>query len=261
MDKKNNKKNARHATDDDVSPADCPQPHVHGNPFRYCPYCSWIEPEHLDTVPIDGEEVPIDKLLDQELTKGIADEGDLAVEQPESDAEGSEAGEVGDVSDSGDDGGVGTELEPPTVEYGGPRVEASEMIDYNDLPPEGTGPRPNIPFDSPYYEATEFSDEETIMESDEGVELGSESATESAEHIPDFGISEMAVLTTTRVRELVVERLGEVETQLVRKQLRKFEIEALSATSDAEYNETMEEILGLSTIQINYIAAFKNLGE
>lgn len=22
----------------------CPDPSVHGNPFRYCPYCSWVEP-------------------------------------------------------------------------------------------------------------------------------------------------------------------------------------------------------------------------
>lgn len=26
-----------------ISPADCPDASVHGNPFRYCPSCSWIE--------------------------------------------------------------------------------------------------------------------------------------------------------------------------------------------------------------------------
>lgn len=25
------------------TPENCPDPSVHGNPFRYCPYCSWIE--------------------------------------------------------------------------------------------------------------------------------------------------------------------------------------------------------------------------
>lgn len=24
--------------------SECPDPSVHGNPFRYCPYCSWTEP-------------------------------------------------------------------------------------------------------------------------------------------------------------------------------------------------------------------------
>jgi hypothetical protein len=24
-------------------PAECPNPEVHGNPFRYCPSCTWIE--------------------------------------------------------------------------------------------------------------------------------------------------------------------------------------------------------------------------
>lgn len=26
-----------------VSPEECPDPSVHGNPFRYCPYCTWTE--------------------------------------------------------------------------------------------------------------------------------------------------------------------------------------------------------------------------
>jgi hypothetical protein len=26
-----------------VPPEECPDPSVHGNPFRYCPLCSWIE--------------------------------------------------------------------------------------------------------------------------------------------------------------------------------------------------------------------------
>lgn len=26
-----------------VPPEACPDPSVHGNPFRYCPYCSWTE--------------------------------------------------------------------------------------------------------------------------------------------------------------------------------------------------------------------------
>ena len=26
-------------------PEDCPDASVHGNPFRYCPYCTWREPE------------------------------------------------------------------------------------------------------------------------------------------------------------------------------------------------------------------------
>lgn len=28
---------------DTLDPKDCPDPSVHGNPFRYCPYCSWRE--------------------------------------------------------------------------------------------------------------------------------------------------------------------------------------------------------------------------
>lgn len=26
-----------------VRPEDCPDPSIHGNPFRYCPYCTWME--------------------------------------------------------------------------------------------------------------------------------------------------------------------------------------------------------------------------
>ena len=31
---------------------DCPDPSVHGNPFRYCPYCNWMEPieVHAETL-------------------------------------------------------------------------------------------------------------------------------------------------------------------------------------------------------------------
>jgi hypothetical protein len=31
-------------------PPTCPDPSVHGNPFRYCPYCDWKEhlPDHTD---------------------------------------------------------------------------------------------------------------------------------------------------------------------------------------------------------------------
>lgn len=28
----------------EIAPENCPDPSVHGNPFRYCPYCSWMEP-------------------------------------------------------------------------------------------------------------------------------------------------------------------------------------------------------------------------
>ena len=34
-----------------ISPADCPDASVHGNPFRYCPSCSWIEPAPKVTRP------------------------------------------------------------------------------------------------------------------------------------------------------------------------------------------------------------------
>lgn len=26
-----------------VPPEQCPDPETHGNPFRYCPYCTWTE--------------------------------------------------------------------------------------------------------------------------------------------------------------------------------------------------------------------------
>jgi len=32
-----------------IAPEDCPDPSVHGNPFRYCPVCTWIEEKQ--TVP------------------------------------------------------------------------------------------------------------------------------------------------------------------------------------------------------------------
>lgn len=33
-----------------LAESDCPNPEVHGNPFRYCPSCSWIEPATTPTV-------------------------------------------------------------------------------------------------------------------------------------------------------------------------------------------------------------------
>lgn len=33
---------------DVLPPENCPDPSVHGNPFRYCPYCSWMEPLSAD---------------------------------------------------------------------------------------------------------------------------------------------------------------------------------------------------------------------
>lgn len=34
-------------------PYHCPAPQVHGNPFRYCPYCSWTE----DGEPVTPEAI------------------------------------------------------------------------------------------------------------------------------------------------------------------------------------------------------------
>jgi hypothetical protein len=39
--------------------ADCPNPSVHGNPFRYCPQCDWREPipENAESVPYSTEQL------------------------------------------------------------------------------------------------------------------------------------------------------------------------------------------------------------
>lgn len=34
-----------------VPPEQCPDPSVHGNPFRYCPYCSWTEQGPIGEIP------------------------------------------------------------------------------------------------------------------------------------------------------------------------------------------------------------------
>lgn len=41
-----------------TAPADCPDPSVHGNPFRYCPNCTWTERSEIEPPTIwakDGQ--------------------------------------------------------------------------------------------------------------------------------------------------------------------------------------------------------------
>lgn len=40
---------------DPVSPEDCPDPSVHGSPFRYCPTCTWTELDDVDPDPAPAE--------------------------------------------------------------------------------------------------------------------------------------------------------------------------------------------------------------
>ncbi len=39
-----------------VSPEDCPAQESHGNPFRYCGSCSWVEPPPAGAVRLTDEE-------------------------------------------------------------------------------------------------------------------------------------------------------------------------------------------------------------
>jgi hypothetical protein len=41
------------APPNETAPEDCPDPSVHGNPFRYCPNCTWTEtPEPISPGPV-----------------------------------------------------------------------------------------------------------------------------------------------------------------------------------------------------------------
>jgi len=33
----------------------CPTPELHGNPFRYCPNCDWIEPANTEPPPVSND--------------------------------------------------------------------------------------------------------------------------------------------------------------------------------------------------------------
>lgn len=46
--------------------ANCPSPDLHGNPFRYCPNCSWIE----ETPAVNNPDQYLDKA--KRLAAGIA---------------------------------------------------------------------------------------------------------------------------------------------------------------------------------------------
>ena len=39
-----------------LSPDECPAASTHGNPFRYCGTCSWVEPPPAGTAPLTDEE-------------------------------------------------------------------------------------------------------------------------------------------------------------------------------------------------------------
>lgn len=43
-----------------ISPENCPDPSVHGNPFRYCPYCTWIDTEPNPKWPCPTPDCPGD---------------------------------------------------------------------------------------------------------------------------------------------------------------------------------------------------------
>lgn len=38
-----------------VTPEECPDPSVHGNPFRYCPNCTWTEIDDVPESPTEPE--------------------------------------------------------------------------------------------------------------------------------------------------------------------------------------------------------------
>lgn len=46
----------RHGPDVVVSPEQCPAASTHGNPFRYCGSCSWVEPPAAGTARLTDEE-------------------------------------------------------------------------------------------------------------------------------------------------------------------------------------------------------------
>ena len=66
---------------------DCPDPSVHGSPFRYCPYCKWMEePEPVEPsfevqmlrVAIEALKAERDDLANslQRILSGAAEEGE-----------------------------------------------------------------------------------------------------------------------------------------------------------------------------------------
>jgi hypothetical protein len=45
-----------------ISPEECPSPELHGNPFRYCPSCTWTEERNVqerDLIPGDLVKVQV----------------------------------------------------------------------------------------------------------------------------------------------------------------------------------------------------------
>lgn len=66
-----------------VNPADCPDPSVHGNPFLYCPTCSWTveqDPEMIEErglvsgpmvreIVVQVNDADADRVIDQKIVK------------------------------------------------------------------------------------------------------------------------------------------------------------------------------------------------
>jgi hypothetical protein len=46
-----------------IAEKDCPDPSVHGNPFRYCPYCTWMEESPDDLVAEGLTKTKLDELI------------------------------------------------------------------------------------------------------------------------------------------------------------------------------------------------------
>lgn len=222
----------------------------------------WTPPEKVkkETTVIDGEQVPIFNLLESATGEG-SDANDPAMEQPAGDGE-SGAPDTDDAVVADDQPAELSNLLHPTVEYGGPRLDAAPELNYEALPEESSGPRPTLPPDSPYYEPSYFDmdeeeslleqalNEETVMESDED---------DTPTTTPNFNLSETVVLNENERKQVVLDRLKEIETALIQKQLRKFEIEIMEAINSDEYAEVTTEIGTFLTLQISYVQAFQNL--
>lgn len=141
----------------------------------------------------------------------------------------------------------------PTVEYGGPRIEETE-VDYGlaegpepTVPPEVAGPQMREP--DPFI----YEDDDLLPS--QMTEGPDHAAVEEPEELV-FEFGEFIALNRDEIITEVNDRIKVLEKQKVGKLLRLFELRVLGATDDPEYNTVQAEVVAFGELQVRYVNAY-----
>lgn len=141
----------------------------------------------------------------------------------------------------------------PTIEFGGPRIQADDTIDYASLAENNYGPRPTLP--PLFTEPSEFSeDDDGEPEDSEGVAVEGDDG-EQRTSFP-FTASGYVTLSDDDRRDLTLARIKEVETEKYKLELRLWELRTLESQGDPEFAENVNRIAVYTFLVAEYVNAF-----